>query len=245
LAGATSKPLRIWLEDWSIEGLNESGSQIRLRAEDEGMGLDLTLDATKPIVAHGDQGLSPKSEQPGNASYYLSFPRMQTRGEISLDGNRYPVQGESWFDHEWSTSALGETAVGWDWFGLQLDNGHELMLFTIRRQDGSLDPVSGGTLIRPDGSTRRITQSEFTLVALDSWRSSESDVEYPSSWRIQIPAEELDLRVDPIFAEQEMRVGFTYWEGAVDVTGRFNGIPITGRGYAELTGYAESMLGVF
>jgi predicted secreted hydrolase len=245
LAGATSDPLRIWIEDWSIEGLNESATEIHLQADGNGIRLDLTLEAEKPIVAHGEEGLSPKSELPGNASYYLSYTRMQSSGEIGLDGVTYRVQGESWFDHEWSTSALGEGAVGWDWFGLQLEDGHELMLFTIRHQDGSLDPVSGGTLIYPDGKTRRIAINEFSVDALDTWQSSISSVEYPSGWRILIPSEGLDLMVEPIFKAQEMRVGFTYWEGAVDVEGSLAGQTIRGYGYTELTGYAESMAGIF
>jgi predicted secreted hydrolase len=170
---------------------------------------------------------------------------MRTVGQIDLDGESYQVQGESWFDHEWSTSALGEEAVGWDWFGLQLEDGHELMLFTIRRQDGRPDPVSGGTLIYPDGSTQAIALSDFSIEALDTWKSSISGVEYPSGWRIQVRTESLDLTVTPIFKEQEMRVGFTYWEGAVDVEGTLAGRVVRGRGYTELTGYAESMVGIF
>ena len=245
LAGAQTDPLRIWIEDWEIMGLSPDGDSVHLRAKDDDLSLDLVLEAQKPIVAHGDNGLSPKSDKPGNASYYLSFPRMKTIGAISIDGETYNVQGESWFDHEWSTSALGEKAVGWDWFGLQLDNGYELMLFTIRQDDGSIDPVSGGTLIRPDGSTSRISNADFTLETLTTWLSTESGVEYPSGWRIVIPSEDLTIEVLPAFEEQEMRVGFIYWEGAVDVKGSFGEETIIGRGYVELTGYAESMRGIF
>ncbi|MGH2525062.1 MAG: lipocalin-like domain-containing protein, partial [Anaerolineales bacterium] len=127
LAGASGEPFRAWLEDWSVESLNAEGSAVRLRAKNEQMALDLTLRAVKPIVEQGESGLSRKSEQPGNASYYLSYTRMATEGQITTGGQSSAVKGESWFDHEWSTSALGAGVVGWDWFSLQLSDGREVM----------------------------------------------------------------------------------------------------------------------
>ena len=146
LAGATGEPFTVWLEDWRADSRNADGSAVRLTARDRvsGLSLDLELAATKPLVAHGDRGLSPKSEEPGNASYYVGYTRMNARGRIGTEGNEAEVAGEAWFDHEWSTSALGEGAVGWDWFSLQLDDGRELMHFQIRREDGSIEPASGG-----------------------------------------------------------------------------------------------------
>lgn len=245
LAGAESDPLRIWLENWSAKALDEQGQDIRLQAEADGVQLDLQLEAEKPIVAHGRNGLSPKSEEAGNASYYLSYTRMKTQGELSFEGERIAVQGDSWFDHEWSTSALGANAVGWDWFSLQLGDGRELMYFQIRREDGSVEPVSSGTLVEPDGSTKAFDASAIDIEVLDYWRSPESNALYPSSWRVSLPSAGIDVTVEPWLPDQEMNVSFTYWEGAVRLQGESGGESVEGVGYIELTGYAESMQGTF
>ena len=241
LAGARAEPLRIWLRDWSAEGLGPGGFPLRLRAaanEDGGYGLDLRLDEGKAPVLQGDRGLSRKSAEPGNASYYYSLPRMPTRGELTLAGRRVAVSGLSWMDREWSTSSLGRGQVGWDWFALQLDDGRELMLYRLRRADGSPDPASTGTLIERDGRTRSLAAAEASIDVLDRWTSPDSGARYPAAWRIRIPAAGLDLRVVPLLAGQELRLSFRYWEGAVRVTGTAEGArPLNGRGFVELTGY--------
>jgi predicted secreted hydrolase len=245
LAGARARPLRVSVEDWSAEGLNDDGSSVRLRARDAGLVLDLTLEATKPLVAHGDHGLSPKSDAPGNASYYVGYTRMSARGIIGGDGQGASVTGEAWFDHEWSTSALGARAVGWDWWSLQLDDGRELMLFQIRRRDGSLEPAPDATLVARDGRTRRLLPADVGVSVRQRWASPASGALYPARWRIRVPSEDLELDVVPLVADQELRRSFTYWEGAVHVSGTTRGRPVAGRGYVELTGYARSMQGVF
>jgi predicted secreted hydrolase len=241
LAGAGSAPFEVWLEDWRAESVNAEGSAVHLRARDAGLALDLDLEAAKPLVAHGDRGLSPKSGEPGNASYYVSYPRLRTRGTIASGGPPAAVEGESWFDHEWSTSALGPQAVGWDWFSLQLSDGRDLMLFSIRRQDGTAEPVSGGTLVDPEGRARRLDAGDFRVEVERRWQSPESKAVYPSRWYVTIPSAGTSLRVEPWLDDQEMRTSFTYWEGAVRVRGSQGGAPLTGQGYVELTGYARSM----
>jgi predicted secreted hydrolase len=247
LAGATGEPFAVWLEDWRADSRNQDGSAVRLVARDEetDLFLDLDLAATKPLVAHGDLGLSPKSDEPGNASYYVGYTRMAARGRIGLSGDASVVAGEAWFDHEWSTSALGAGAVGWDWFSLQLDDGRELMHFQIRREDGSVEPVSGGTFVDSAGRTRRLLRDDVSIDVLDSWTSPKTGALYPSRWRLQVPSHGLDLVVEPWLEAQEMRTSFRYWEGAVRVNGVAGSSPVTGWGYVELTGYAASMLGVF
>jgi predicted secreted hydrolase len=245
LAGARGDPFAVWLEDWRVESLEPDGSAVRLRARDGDHGFELVLRALKPVIAHGDRGVSPKSAEPGNSSHYVSYTRMATEGRLTLGGRTVPVAGESWFDHEWSTSALGAEAVGWDWFSLQTSDGRELMLFQIRLADGSVDPVSGGTLVDESGRGRRLARGDVQVEALDRWRSKESGGDYPSGWRITAPAAGLDVRVTPWVADQELRVSFVYWEGAVRVEGTSGGAPVTGHGYVELTGYARSMQGVF
>lgn len=245
LAGASGDPFRVWLEDWEARSLDHAGGQLRLVAREGGWSLDLRLEALKPVVAHGLGGLSPKSEAPGNASYYLSRTRLRTVGEVTLDGEPLSVSGESWFDHEWSTSALGPQAVGWDWFSLQLADERDLMLFQIRNADGSLDPVSGGTLIEADGRARALRRDPIELKVETWWRSPSTGARYPARWRVAIPGELIQLTVEPLLADQEMRVSFPYWEGAVRVSGTSRGRPIQGQGYLEMTGYERSMQGVF
>jgi predicted secreted hydrolase len=245
LAGAEGRPFAVWLEDWRAEATNADGSAVSLRATDGGLTLDLALEAQKPLVAHGDGGLSPKSETPGNASYYVGYTRLSVRGRLAAGGRESDVAGEAWFDHEWSTSALGPGAVGWDWFSLQLDDGRELAFFQIRREDGSLEPVSGGTLVERDGRTRRLRLEDVAADVLEHWRSPKTRAVYPSRWRLRVPAAELDLVVEPWLEAQEMRTSFVYWEGAVRVSGSAGGRRVGGQGYVELTGYARSMQGVF
>ncbi len=236
---------RAFIEDWSVTALDDAGNTVRILARHANHRLDLTLRAVKPAVLHGDRGHSPKGTQPGNASFYYSFTRMQTEGEVSFDGNKFSVTGLSWMDHEWSTSALGENALGWDWFSIQLDDQRELMLFQIRNADGSLEPASSGTLIDAAGQTTRLTLADFTLEPQTVWRSPTSGGEYPQRWRIRIPTHEIDLTVEARTPAQEMNVSIVYWEGAIQVSGTIQGQPVRGQGYLEMTGYAQSINGKF
>lgn len=245
LAGATGEPFRVWLEDWRADGVATDGSSVRLHARDGDWGIDLELAATKPLVRHGDRGLSRKSAEPGNASYYIGYTRMTATGHVSVGGPPVAVRGTAWFDHEWSTSALGPSAVGWDWFSLQLGDERELMFFQIRREDGTVEPVSGGTLVEKDGRTRRLSASEVAVEVLDRWTSPESGAAYPVRWRVVSEAASLDLEVDRRQDAQELRTSFTYWEGAVSLRGSSLGRAVSGAGYVEMTGYAASMHGVF
>lgn len=245
LAGAEGEPFTVWLEDWRAEARNPDGSAVRLVARDGDLALDLDLESVKPLVAHGDRGLSPKSDEAGNASYYVGYTRLRARGLVDTGAGSFEVTGTSWFDHEWSTSALGPGAVGWDWFSLQTSDERELMFFRIRREDGSVEPVSGGTLVEPDGRTLRLGASDARIEVEGRWTSPETGASYPSRWTVTVPPAGLDLRVVPLVPGQEMRTSFTYWEGAVRVEGTSAGRRVDGQGYVEMTGYARSMQGVF
>jgi len=245
LAGASGEPFRVFVEDWTADATSPDGGMLRLRARDGALVLDLELRATKPLVAHGDRGLSPKSGEPGNASYYVGYTRMTARGRVGTDGAGVAAAGEAWFDHEWSTSALGPNAVGWDWWSLQLDDGRELMLFEIRHADGRRGEASSGTLVEPDGRGRRLQPADFEVKVPRRWTSPHTRADYPAAWSIRVPSESLALDVEPLVADQEMRTSFVYWEGAVSLTGTSRGRPLGGQGYVELTGYARSMQGVF
>lgn len=244
LAGAQAEPqYRVWLEDWSVEQVGQD--DYHLTAAAVGILIDLELRDLKGPVLQGEGGYSRKGPEAGNASIYVSQPRLETTGTVSIGGTDYEVRGLSWMDHEFSTSALGLGLVGWDWFSIQLDDNRELMLFTLRREDGSIDEFSSGTVIDADGSTRSLTWEDFSIAVTETWRSPHSHATYPSGWRIEIPSEDMVLEVRPRLADQELNHSFVYWEGAVQVTGRRGEIAVTGSGYAELTGYARSMQGQF
>lgn len=248
LAGAlptpdNDAPFHVWVENWSAEGLNADASDVKLKADNGSMALDLTLKASKPPVLHGKNGLSQKTAAVGNASYYVSFTRMPTEGTVRIAGETIPVTGTSWFDHEWGTTSLGENAAGWDWFSIQLDDNREIMFFRIRNKDGSVEPFSSGTLVEADGSTVHLTREDVTLEALDTWTSTVSGGQYPSRWRVSSAKGNFDLTLTPLIPDQEMRVSFTYWEGAVKAAGTSNGKPVTGKGFVEMTGYATQARG--
>lgn len=243
LAGATSPPFKVWLHDWKVEQISEN--EYQLHASEESLTLDLYLRDIKGPILNGNAGYSQKGNQPGNASIYISQTRLETNGTIQINQAKYDVTGLSWMDHEFSTSALSEDQVGWDWFSFQLDNGSEIMLFYLRKQDGSIDPFSSGTYIGPDGIPLHLTLNDFSIEVLDTWRSPHSKAEYPSRWRVQVPSMNIDLEVNPYIPDQELNLTFTYWEGAVNFQGVQNGETILGNGYVELTGYSGAFAGDF
>ncbi len=237
LAGAQTQPFAVWLEDWRVEGGHDGFLPLKLRAAQGDIAVSLRLDSAKPPVLQGEQGLSQKSAEPGNASYYYSFTRMPTRGEIRIKDQTFRVQGHSWLDREWSTSALAPDQAGWDWFALQLDDGRDLMYYRLRHKDGSVDRHSAGVLVGPQGDVQRLEWDDVQLEVLDHWISPQTRIRYPVHWRLTLPDHGLRLDVTPRLQQQEMTLSVRYWEGAVAVTGQADGEPIIGSGYLELAGY--------
>lgn len=236
LAGAGGDPLVVHLEDWTARETGADPWTMLLTAENGTEAVDLTVREVLPPVLNGEAGLSRKGVTAGNASYYYSVPRMATEGKVRIGGETHTVSGLSWFDREWSTSALEPGQAGWDWFSLHLDDGRSLMFYRLRRKDGSSDPGSSGTIIGADGKGTALAASDVALKVTGRWRSPTTGIDYPARWRLKIPGEGLDLEIVPLVAGQELVVTFRYWEGAViarDVTGRSSG----GSGYVELTGY--------
>lgn len=239
LAGAQGEPFRVFLEDWTAEGSGPEGMTMRLRAAQDGVAIDLTLDSTRPPTLQGDRGLSQKGPSPGNASLYYSLTRMATTGTVTTPAGNFPVTGLSWMDREWSTSALEGGIVGWDWFALHLDSGDDLMFYQLRTADGGPSPFTKGSLTRADGTVVQLSVDDVRLQPLDTWRSPRSGAVYPSRWRLDAPELGLSLTLDPYLKDQELPVSVVYWEGAVRISGTQNGLPVGGNGYVELTGYAE------
>lgn len=242
LAGAVTdgEATRIFLHDWEAR-IGPDGH--RLRMADPAFRLDLTLAPTKGPVAHGERGYSRKGDRREQASCYYSFPRLAARGRVSMGGEERAVTGTAWMDHEFSTAPLAKGITGWDWFSIQLDNGQDLMLFRLRRAGGELHPASSGTLIAPDGTARHLTGEDIRTRPIRRWTSPQTGATYPVAWEILLPAEGLVLRATAALDDQEMitagSTGVTYWEGSLAVTGRAGGDPVKGRGYLELTGYAD------
>ena len=244
-AGALSQRYEVWNGNWKVF-LSDEGH--RLQAADGEVAVDLTLVPTKEPVLHGERGLSQKGPTKGNASYYYSQPRMRTSGSIRIGEEAFVISGDSWMDHEFSSSFLERGQLGWDWLSIQLDNNVELMLYRMRRQDGTADPYSSGTLITASGDVQHLDMADFQMSPLQSWQSVSTEAQYPLHWRITIPSLGYRLKVRPAFDAQEMRTenttGISYWEGAILVTGeRDDGEALNGRGYMELTGYAGEGLG--
>ncbi len=240
LAGYSEQDLKVWCESWQVA--RGADGSLRLTATDPGSGLGLALELrpTRPLVRQGDAGYSRKGPEPGNASAYLSWTRMATAGELTVDGRTHAVTGTSWLDHEWGTTQLGVGVVGWDWFGLRLSDGRDLMLYRLRRGDGSASPYSAGTMVASDGSTRRLAWADVKLAATGSWASPLTGAAYPSGWRLDVPSAGIDVTVTPLVRSAEVdarrSTGAAYWEGPVEVAGS-----TSGEGYVELTGHAGRM----
>lgn len=242
LAGAEAAPFRTWLEGWTLASADpDEFFPLDLLADFESsdgreqVRLALTLGEGKPLVLQGDQGYSRKGAEAADASMYYSFTRIPTGGDITIGDVRFSVTGLSWLDREWSTSVLSRSQRGWDWFALQLADGREIMLFELRSDDPAT-AVRDGTLVDRDGSTTRLALGPDALRVVDTWTSPIDGARYPSAWRLSIPAHEIDLEITSAMGNQEHTEIFRYWEGAVQVS--YPGGQPTGRGYAELTGYA-------
>jgi predicted secreted hydrolase len=233
IAGIDAAAGRMWNGNWESKW---DGDRQTLTAVAEGLRLSLRLIPAKPFVIQGENGISVKGPNPGQASHYLSFPRLEVEGSL----NGAAVTGTAWMDHEWFTNQLAPDQRGWDWFSIQLDDRTELMLFQLRRMDGAIDPYSSGTFIARDGRATHLARSDFDLRPAATWTSPKTGATYPIRWRVTIPSLKIDLECNAAIPDQELagesEGSPTYWEGAV----RFSGSQ-TGVGYLEMTGYAKPM----
>jgi predicted secreted hydrolase len=248
LAGALTNGMNVWLLNWSAR---MKGSVISLAAQSSDLEVKLELTPRKPLILHGQNGFSKKGPGQGQASYYTSFTDLATRGFLKshLSSSPKAVRGISWFDHEFSSNQLSANQKGWDWFSLHLSDGRDLMVYFLRLQDGSIEPASSGTLVAPDGNSRHLKLAEVQVSVLDRWKSPRSGGEYPARWGIRIPSAGIDLTIAPMVSDQELNTqnstGIIYWEGAVGGKGISGGQAVSCEGYAELTGYAGTLGGIF
>jgi predicted secreted hydrolase len=230
LAQAAEATTAVQLDGWSLV---LDGDTYRARIPAREFTLDLAFDAAAPLLLQGDDGVSRKGPLPAQASYYYSRPQIRVDGRIVQGGRERRVEGVAWLDHEWSSEYLAPQAQGWDWTGVNLDDGGALMAFRIRdARGGAL--WAGGTWRRGDGLVARYGPADVTFEAARTWRSPRTGVTYPVAMRVRVGT--LTTTLSPLFDDQELdaraTVGTVYWEGAVRAAA-----PLAGRGYLELTGY--------
>ncbi len=241
VAGVDETAQRIWNANWNIQW---KGSDQELQAISDNFDLRFSMRSEKPPVIHGENGVSQKAEGAGRASHYISLTRLDTKGTITLNAKTISVSGLAWMDHEFFTHQLAPDQAGWDWLSLQLEDRSELMLFHIRRKDGSIDPFSAGTYIDPQGNSAHLRESDFILQPTgETWESRASGARYPVQWKISVPRLGIELEAKTPLPSQELASGSrftpTYWEGAIVLHGKRSGSPIGGSGYLEMTGYTN------
>jgi predicted secreted hydrolase len=215
--------------------LEQQGRTYRSRIPAGEFELDLAFEPSQPPLLQGAGGLSRKGPAPESASYYYSLPHLRVGGTIARGGKPQAVKGIAWLDHEWSSQYMERDAVGWDWIGINLDDGAALMAFRMRDKGGG-NTWAGGALRAADGSVRVLSPSDVRFTPRREWRSARTGASYPVSWIVA--AGNREFQIEPLFDDQEhdtrASTGTIYWEGAVRAL--MNGKP-AGLGYLELTGY--------
>lgn len=248
-AGAKEGDLNVFLLGRTLA--READGSWRLRFDVKGRVFDLKLTPEREPLLHGEApGLSRKGPEPGQASYYASVPRLKTTGTYQREtgGEKIEVTGLTWFDQEFGSGQLGKDQIGWDWFCAQLDDGTDLMLYQLRKDDGSVEALSSGTLRSEDGKRAHLKRGEYRIEVLESWTSPHTKDEhgaaakYPAKWKLTVPSREIELTVTPLLPDQELTTpgttGVNYWEGLCKFEGSVGGKKASGRGYVELVGYA-------
>jgi len=232
----------IFVKNWSMIS---DGKEHLLKVDTETFSFNLKLRSEKPPVLHGEAGYSRKGTNPGHASCYYSFTRLQADGSVTVAGTSIPVRGGAWMDHEFSSAPLEPNLEGWDWFSLQLSNNTELMIYLLREKDGTYSEVSSGTFVDASGKVVHIDYDAISLTIPDRWKSPRTGAVYPSSWQLKVQPLQLVLNIYPNLQDQELQTPestrITYWEGSVFATGSSAGQSLSGEGYVELTGYVEAM----
>ncbi len=236
LAGADETTTRAWLGDWS---LRLEGERYVAQIPAREFALDLAFEATQPVLLQGDRGYSRKGPQPQQASWYYSRPQLAVRGRVDVGGRVRDVEGRAWLDHEWSSEVMAADAVGWDWIGVNLDDGGALMAFRMRDRAG--DALwAGGARRHADGRTEVLVPDAVRFAPGRRWTSPRTGFAYPVEF--VVTAGGVDYALTPLMDDQELdsrlSTGIVYWEGAV--TASASGRPV-GRGYLELTGYGSAL----
>jgi predicted secreted hydrolase len=237
VAVAAKDDAHVKLRDWSLQ---RSGGAYLANAAANDFILSLQCTPTEPVLLQGDHGLSRKGPLPDEASYYYSEPQLAVGGSIILRGQRFAVSGKAWLDHEWSQELLDPQAVGWDWIGMNLDDGSALTAFRLRTKDGA--PIwDGGSFRSPKGGLYAFSQGETGFAPQRRWTSPLSQATYPVEWIVRTPADFYTVRavIDNQELDSRASTGAIYWEGLSNLFDS-NGKHV-GRGYLEMTGYAQRL----
>ena len=237
IASASQDDAAIRLRDWTLR--RDNGAYLAsVVAQD--FALDLRCAPTQPLLLQGDQGLSRKGPLPQQASYYYSEPQLAVSGSIRLQGAALQVQGKAWMDHEWSDELLHNDAQGWDWIGMNLDDGSALTAFRLRTRDGAA-LWDGGSFRPAQGSTTIFSRGEVIFSAQRRWKSPLSQASYPVEWTVRTPADIYTVRavIDDQELDSRASTGAIYWEGLAHLFDS-NGKRV-GQGYLEMTGYAQRL----
>ncbi|MBC5767234.1 lipocalin-like domain-containing protein [Ramlibacter albus] len=238
IAEAAQGDAQLQLRDWSLHRAPDGSWQARIPAGE--FTLDLRFEPTQPVLLQGAQGLSRKGPEEKQASYYYSQPQLRATGRLAVQGTSMDVQGRAWLDHEWSEELLHPEAAGWDWIGMNLDDGGALTAFRLRRKDGTA-LWDGGSFRAANGSTYIASRGETEFSPQRRWTSPLSKATYPVEWMVRTPADFYTVRavVDNQELDSRPSTGAIYWEGLADLLdskGRR-----VGRGYLEMTGYAQPL----
>lgn len=241
-ADARQDIYHVYNEGWSVTQL---GDKFVLKADGKDYAVNLILNAVKPPVVHGKDGVSQKASCAGCASHYYSMPRLTCQGLIFVKDKPLEVTGQAWMDHEFGSNQLTGDQVGWDWYSIQLSGNRELMLYVMRREDGTFEKQSSGTYIDASGKVTHLNLADFKIEKTGTWTSPKTKGVYPMGWKVTVPSQKISLQLKPIMQDQELltkrSTGVSYWEGAVDIfegNGSTANVPV-GEGYVELTGYSE------
>jgi predicted secreted hydrolase len=237
IAEADTADARLRLRDWSLQREGEAWHAQLPAGEFQ---LDLRFTPTQPVLLQGRQGLSRKGPEQAQASYYYSLPQLAAAGRLSLQGRAFEVSGKAWLDHEWSEALLHPEAVGWDWIGMNLDDGSALTAFRLRRQDGGT-LWDGGSFRTAKGELFIASRGETEFSPQRRWTSPRSQTAYPVEWMVKTPADIYTVRavIDDQELDSRLSTGGIYWEGLADL--RDSNGKVVGRGYLEMTGYGSRL----
>ena len=243
IATVSQTDMSVKLRDWQLQVMQVMpGQPNRYAAELPGtdFGIQLQFTETQAVLLQGKRGLSRKGPEEKQASYYYSQPQLATRGTLQLQGKSFEVTGKAWLDHEWSEEILHPSATGWDWIGMNLDDGSALTAFRLRDKNSAA--VWDGGSFRTAGSEPYIfSRGEVTFKPVRLWKSPLSQATYPVEWIVRTPADFYTVKavIDNQELDSRQSTGAIYWEGLSDLLSS-NGERV-GRGYLEMTGYAQPL----
>jgi len=236
LAEALQGRTAVWIDEWAIE---QRVRDYLIRLPARNFGFDFTLKETQAPMVNGDGGYSRKGPARASASYYYSVPQLAVSGTLIREGSARQITGKAWLDHEWSSSYLDERASGWDWIGINFDDGGALMAFRIRDRQQKLF-WAGGTYRNAKGGSRTFAPDAVRFTGTRFWQSPRTGTRYPIAWTVAVG--DLILSIEPYMEDQEQdasaTTGAVYWEGAVQALAAGKRV---GAGYLELTGYGKRL----